>query len=89
MCGIDLTLHLDLHGENLVGFADDFHSHDGVLDKRIERQHREDGPSRPGGRDVVDPQQSSCHGLTGDPASAGKFVSTITRSSPWPMARSA
>src|SRR3979409_2172127 len=23
MRGVDLTLHLDLHGENLVGFADD------------------------------------------------------------------
>src|SRR6202035_3222261 len=34
---VDLTLHLDLHGRNLVGLADDFHSQSGLVDKGIER----------------------------------------------------
>src|SRR3981189_3460849 len=35
---VDLALHLDLHGRNLVGLADDLHSQSGLVDKGIERQ---------------------------------------------------
>jgi hypothetical protein len=36
---VDLGLHLDLHGWNLIGLADDFHSQSGLVDKGIEWQH--------------------------------------------------
>src|SRR5882724_6693960 len=32
---VDLMLHLGLHGRDLVGFADDFHSQSGLVDKGI------------------------------------------------------
>jgi hypothetical protein len=36
---VDLGLHLDLHGWNLIGLADDFHSQSGLVDKGIKWQH--------------------------------------------------
>src|SRR6266705_1907820 len=35
---VDLGLHLDLYGGNLIGLADDFHSQSGLVDKGIEWQ---------------------------------------------------
>jgi hypothetical protein len=35
---VDLGLHVDLHGWNLIGLADDFHSQSGLVDKGIEWQ---------------------------------------------------
>ncbi len=55
LSSVDLTLHLDLHGRNLVGLADDLHSQGRLVDEGIERQDRKDRACRPAGRYVIDP----------------------------------
>src|SRR5579883_3560006 len=50
---IDLLLHLGLDGRNLIRLADDLHSKRRLVDKGIQRQHRQDRARRARGRNVV------------------------------------
>src|SRR6266700_6987143 len=61
---VDLGLHLDLHGWNFIGLADDFHSQCGLVDKGIEWQDRKDGARRPASGYVIDTEEPLKHALT-------------------------